>query len=830
MTPHPSAAVGRGRIREVVHDQLDDGQSVLLTGDAGIGKTWLATSVLAEPSLARRVAARLIGTEETSAIQLATLAEGVALPSRATPPEIYAALLRRWSRRHPDLAPPLVLLDDAQHADPTTASVLRIGVAAGELQLLACRRDPLPLPRHLEALVSGGAMTAVPLGRLGDEAIRRVVTRSGPGLLPPGMLDTVIELARGNPLYARELASAARHGRSPRAQGTLEHIVGRTVLARTPEQRRLLELVAVAGALPMELVPDRDVLTELRAAGLLVRDDLGIVRLDHPLRRQWLLGELGDAAPAALGSFLDAVGAAAARSLDPVRYVDWCRFAGRHADTRAVEEAVASALARADPRTALRLLDGHDAEDADGLRAQALMGAGRRSEAQEALETRLARRAPTPALALWCVRHFALGEGDVDRAEQVVSALEAVGSTPARLAAVRSRLWIANFCRAPDHLPVAEWADSARLIPEPGVAAETLAALAAAVMTSAGPLAGAALADESVRRLDNEPWSPSHGRTLAARSFQQLVAGQMPSAVASVHEVVDTARRRRDVETALWMAGVGGLVLSQAGRIRQSLSVSRPSVWDEMGDEWFGFTAMGALSHHGTLAYVGTPPPPMAREQALRGPGSTPAQWARACDLASGQRGEQHDDAAVLAALATAAARRHLGYAVCLLAECVDLGSAPEVHREVAALYPEDLGGLMTLVGRSARARLATDPTTLAALADEAERSGWVSAALRLTADVLTLEDAQTLGDARARLLRLLDRWDVQAPWFLPPHPTRRQREVAGQVARGRSTREIAAELGLSPRTIDNHLQRVFDYLGVHDRARLATVLSTLNR
>jgi DNA-binding CsgD family transcriptional regulator len=46
-----------------------------------------------------------------------------------------------------------------------------------------------------------------------------------------------------------------------------------------------------------------------------------------------------------------------------------------------------------------------------------------------------------------------------------------------------------------------------------------------------------------------------------------------------------------------------------------------------------------------------------------------------------------------------------------------------------------------------------------------------------------------------------------------------RESEVLGGVAEGRTTREIAATLGLSPRTVQTYLERVFAKLGVETRA-----------
>jgi DNA-binding CsgD family transcriptional regulator/tetratricopeptide (TPR) repeat protein len=59
---------------------------------------------------------------------------------------------------------------------------------------------------------------------------------------------------------------------------------------------------------------------------------------------------------------------------------------------------------------------------------------------------------------------------------------------------------------------------------------------------------------------------------------------------------------------------------------------------------------------------------------------------------------------------------------------------------------------------------------------------------------------------------------------------TRREREIAGLAAAGRSTRDIAETLFVSPRTVDNHLQRVYGKLGISSRAELADALGDVER
>jgi DNA-binding NarL/FixJ family response regulator len=54
---------------------------------------------------------------------------------------------------------------------------------------------------------------------------------------------------------------------------------------------------------------------------------------------------------------------------------------------------------------------------------------------------------------------------------------------------------------------------------------------------------------------------------------------------------------------------------------------------------------------------------------------------------------------------------------------------------------------------------------------------------------------------------------------------TEREREIAELAARGQSNREIAAQLFLSIRTVNNHLNHVYTKLGFSDREHLATAL-----
>jgi len=58
-----------------------------------------------------------------------------------------------------------------------------------------------------------------------------------------------------------------------------------------------------------------------------------------------------------------------------------------------------------------------------------------------------------------------------------------------------------------------------------------------------------------------------------------------------------------------------------------------------------------------------------------------------------------------------------------------------------------------------------------------------------------------------------------------PTPLTKRELEIALLAAKGLASKDIAAQLFVSVRTVDNHLARIYDKLGVSGRAALADAL-----
>jgi len=59
---------------------------------------------------------------------------------------------------------------------------------------------------------------------------------------------------------------------------------------------------------------------------------------------------------------------------------------------------------------------------------------------------------------------------------------------------------------------------------------------------------------------------------------------------------------------------------------------------------------------------------------------------------------------------------------------------------------------------------------------------------------------------------------------------TPQEYRLLAEVAKGKTDKEVAAELGLSPKTARNYLDRIFSKLGVHTRTEAATVFLMAGR
>jgi DNA-binding NarL/FixJ family response regulator len=101
---------------------------------------------------------------------------------------------------------------------------------------------------------------------------------------------------------------------------------------------------------------------------------------------------------------------------------------------------------------------------------------------------------------------------------------------------------------------------------------------------------------------------------------------------------------------------------------------------------------------------------------------------------------------------------------------------------------------------------------------------------LRRAEEMLWTCGATREADAAARELRRLGRRVTRRPRRddegILSELSPREREVANEVAAGKTNREIAATLFLSEKTIDSHLARIYAKLDVHSRAALTAIVT----
>ncbi|MEV8097741.1 helix-turn-helix transcriptional regulator [Kitasatospora sp. NPDC085879] len=180
------------------------------------------------------------------------------------------------------------------------------------------------------------------------------------------------------------------------------------------------------------------------------------------------------------------------------------------------------------------------------------------------------------------------------------------------------------------------------------------------------------------------------------------------------------------------------------------------------------------------------------------------------------------------------------GYAtseMLLLTEASRLGGAKQAAGRLAELAATCDGVFAGARARFAHALAAGDGPALLAVAEELESIG----ALLLAAEAAAAAACvlRQDGGARAASAAALRSTELAArcqgattPGLMiieAPEPlSGREREVAVLAAGGAPSRDIAADLHLSVRTVDNHLQRVFGKLGVTSRRQLAGALGLL--
>lgn len=860
--------VGRREELAFLARALGEGANgVVIAGEPGVGKSRLAADFVA--SVGDRPIVRVAASASLQAVPLGAFAP-VLPPGLSRTPRQPAETLRLVADHltAPAAAPPLVWIDDAQILDELSAGlVLQLAVGRRAF-VVATLRTGEESPDAVRRLWRDGHARRLEIQPLGPGDTAELLARVLGAAVDAGTRERMWNASRGNLLYLRELVrigvesgALARRGelwiwQGPlRVSHELRELIAERLGGLDAEAYAALETIAFAEPLAPAVADQLGLATHFAAldrAGLVRLDahaEPPVVRLVHPL-----FGEVVRA------------------SVTPLRATAIAR-----AHAAALVETGADLL-----RLAIAQVEGHVAADPACLltattRARAL--------ADHALATRLARGAVDaggggPAFVelveclFWEQRH-----------EEVVAMLAdepLADAAPAeRIAAeihrASSLYW--GFGRDGEAIDVLRRA--AAIAPGESVADEATGQCAF-VLTSVGrPREAIAMARSILDRADSS--GRARVRCYSALTIALAISGRFDAALAEAQRGFPLAVELRD---ELPITG-GGIVLGScvAWFLGGSFGVLEQTVGAlyqqsaELGDPFLGLWAhmrarnelmRGRLAeadrfaaeavallrlHDGALALPWALAV-LAQVAAQRGDAERARDVVRELDRQPRHMAICDADLEIARAWSESAsgdlvaARRRMagiaraqcaagshGLAFCAIHELARLGAASEAVSLVAEVEGRVDGPLVRTWSQQIRALAASDAMALEAAGDELAALDCLLDAAESFASAAAIyggagrRDAASRAAARALELaaacggpRTLALAALRADPIATLTP--REREIARLAASGVTRRAIAEDLGLSLRTVSNHLNHVYAKLGVADRTSLAALLA----
>lgn len=850
--------LGRQRLLQRAVHHLEHDGGVVLAGLPWVGRTRLLREALARVGAPHVMIRATRSGQDTPFGNLGPVAPATPDDPRSWLPQLRASLPT------PDA---IVAVDGAQFLDDRSALLLLQAAEEGAVRLAVSVWRTHPAPDALASLWTDGLLPRLEVDPVDRETSDELVRQALGGAVEEATLLQLWEICGGYPLLIRDyLSGSLAEGLLVQRDG-LWSCRGRPVhspaLADTAHQVRTgldpaavdaLELLAVAQPLD-PLVAERlvapETLDHLERWDLFVHDEAGRYVLPAPgwaeamsagltsvVRRRLLrrlVAVLPDVSELTGAELVRVVcwhrevgnplppdqllrGAEAARTFGDAAVVAELARAGWDADPVRARIVLADAKARTgDIREAVQLLFEAAEETRDHtIAAHALVTAarleyyraGRADVAVQLLEDGVARTDDTEARA---IVHAELGllhglRGDLARAFQMAAPVATDEGRPAALRFVACRsatvaaMWTGRLSEARRFLAAGRAAATDASADELGPSPVTLEFCEPVILLTSGrPEQAIARAEEGYRTA-LDAGAPGAAAVWAVQiCFGAVPAGRIDLALRRGAESVAMAERDDEfgVLALAWGArAYAALAVGDAATARRGLAAldaSRRS-----------FDARAAVVRHHIVAGL----------RALDG------------DLAAAARG-------VADAGAEAADRGQLHWAADLLHVAVRFGYPELTVQRLTEITKGMEGDLAWLWSDHARSLAQNDGDALERIAGQFLERGfdlWGTEALVQAAGLHARAGrASRAGMVRGRAAVLLERLPgLRTPavhGFGTEPLTRREREVAMLAAEGRTSPEIAEQLVVSVRTVDNHLARVYRKLGIAGRHELAYVL-----
>jgi DNA-binding CsgD family transcriptional regulator len=848
------ALIGRADEVDVVRAATVDGGGIVVFGRPGVGKSRLLNEVVGGHS---GPVVRIAGTPTSVPVAFGAFASLWPTGDEAlSPGGLFGALAARVCGEGHRV---LLVVEDAHAIDDDSAALVQHLAAARDVVVLMASRPQAGVPEAISALWSTGVLSRLDLQPLArsdaDELVQEVVG----GTVGRAARDAVWNVAGGNPLFTREVvldAEAAGHLRMSRgvwvwdgqlgAAQRLSDVVGARISRLSDTAVHALRLVAFGAPLPVTAFTaaasgaaveelDSQQLLELRGDEVEVSHPLyaEVVRAaTPPVRRRTVMAELA--------ALLTANGVRG-RS-ERLRVALFAAESGFAIDDSLMVAAAKDALALGQLEHAEKLARAAGAPDTSyGLvLAAVLFMTGKRSEADEVLAAVRMADLDDEQIVEWARwRARTIGEAPIDlgaAAAVIESAARAVADPVwqafltvqyAAALAVHGRIDEGYGLAASliDHeqpavrlRALSPWGAGAIVTGRPAEAARrALASMedalalrellpeapywAATIAVSGYGLSGDVPAMVAVLDATEGSWTPyGHGGLqLALRGYGERLRGRTSAAETMLREAAHELEHKALDYQLRWTLAQIAIAAALHGDV-----VAAEAAWTE-ADQGFGPWGTSNFDFHAELAAI----------------------WVKVAqgDLASAlstalRLADQH------------AARGWLLAEMLALHEACRLG-ATELAERLATVAGRVDGPWALACGAQAMGVQLDDPVKLADAAEQFAAldatvhaaEAYRQAAASYGRHGLTANEASS----NARAVALLDRCDVSDTYLLQEVPatplTRREREVASLAAAGLSSKQIAAQLFISQRTVDTHLGRAYTKLGVSRREDLPPLL-----
>ncbi|HEY2308428.1 MAG TPA: LuxR family transcriptional regulator [Streptosporangiaceae bacterium] len=843
----------------------------VLAGAPGVGKTRLASEAAKSAARLGFTTAQAVASRAAAAIPFGPFAPF--LPEAGYSPGDLLGLLRRASDAILERAGPdrrlLLVVDDAQFLDEGSAALVHQLVQKRACSVLASLRTPGPAPEPVTALWKDGLAERIDLTTWGEPETEAVLSAVLGGPVAINSVRRLWEVSQGNALYLRELLIGAVDSgaltetggiwslRLPlTAPGRLVELVAARLSGLAPVTVAVIELLAAGeplGVPVLEKITNPAGLEDAEAQGVVQVYQDGrrtVARLAHPVYGEALRQSLPRSRlrriSAALASAIEATGAR--RREDLLRLGRWQLDSGGPGEPVLLSRAARRASDMFDMDLSARLaqaaLDLGGGVDAGLVLGEARFRSGQHAEAEAVLAAMVPRCRTDAELARIAnarAHNFHNLLGDVPAATAVLDEALAVITDPGPRLQLLGRLATIKVFE-PD-LDGALAAAAPLLDTDDDVMVSRGAFVSSVALAMLGrgeesvPVAYRGL--ESHRRASGLPQLPE--AQLIGAVFGHAAAGHLDRAEADAktgYQACLAAGDKEGMATHLLLAGLVRVEQGQLTRASRAFldaaSVNR-EIHDPAALRWClaGLAMADAMSGHTDRATAA------AAERDELPAGSMliyePDLIERGRAWLNVATGELSGACEILAAAADRAAAVKLRIAEArVLHDIARLGQPGQVAPRLAALAEITDGHLVpTLAGHAAALATGSAPDL-----EAAGRALEAIGARLLAAEAYLAAAAAYRSDGYARPASALTRragelaalcGDVSTPGLSfgtqTDRLTRREREVAGLAAAGASSREIAAKLVLSVRTVDNHLQNAYSKLGVTSREELARVL-----